>query len=359
MSNIKEPWLAVFLSFYLPGAGQLYAGNSRAGVATIAATFFLLSFGFHSFITEQGNAAFGMIAFSIYLLLWFASLIIAYRSARAANSPEQELARKQNKDPWLAAFLSFMLLGSGFIYLRRWLYLVAYWIVIVALMFLWNHYDQGHQSPFTRLLLRFISISLYGTVGFLTYLTAPVHREKSPRTAAFVLLGISGCSALLFSAVILVRAYVVEPYNVPGRSMQPTIMDGDRILVWKRLSNPLKRGQLLTFKEPSSGTMYVKRVVAFGGEIVEIKDGRLHISGAPITDPPFDKIVYTQSGVKAVMGNSFRVHSNYVFFLGDNSERSKDSRSFGDVPEDTITGIVYKIWWPPDRAQAIDSNAGK
>src|SRR3989338_7879692 len=81
---------------------------------------------------------------------------------------------------------------------------------------------------------------------------------------------------------IFIRTFLVGPYKIPTGSMRMTLLEGDRIFVDKITYRfrPPKRGEIIVFKYPLEPKKdYVKRLVAFGGEEVEIKDGAVYING--------------------------------------------------------------------------------
>jgi signal peptidase I len=91
----KEPWLAVNLSMFFPGIGQIYAGKIFRGSILIISQF------------------------------------DAYRCAKQNNSKDFELLRKSSKDPWLAVFLSRLIVGLGHIYLKKYFFgsLLIVWAI--------------------------------------------------------------------------------------------------------------------------------------------------------------------------------------------------------------------------------------
>ncbi|MGL5205931.1 MAG: signal peptidase I, partial [Acidaminococcaceae bacterium] len=87
-------------------------------------------------------------------------------------------------------------------------------------------------------------------------------------------------------AVVLafcIRTFVVEPYMVSGPSMLPTLENGERLLVNKfvyLVSEP-KRDEIVIFKYPMDESRdFIKRVIAVGGDTIEIRDGQVYVNGA-------------------------------------------------------------------------------
>jgi len=154
---------------------------------------------------------------------------------------------------------------------------------------------------------------------------------------------------------LVIRTYIIGPYKIPTGSMRPTLMEGDRIFVDKityRFREP-KRGEIVVFKYPLDLKKdFVKRLVAFGGENVEIKDGNVYVNGKHLEDSaPIQGLYYYNRNDwdYGKEGQSFKVEDGTFFVLGDNSAHSSDSRNWGFVPKKDMIGRAVIIWWPPKR----------
>jgi signal peptidase I len=172
-------------------------------------------------------------------------------------------------------------------------------------------------------------------------------------------------------AVILamvIRTFVVQAFKIPSGSMIPTFQVGDRIFVNKFLYGakvPLtnfnlpavrepKRGDIIVFISPESpGKDFVKRLIAKGGERVEIKDGRIFVDGKPAEVPSIKSVYYYNAGDYGKEGQALEVPKGSYFVLGDNSASSRDSRYWGFVPKKNLLGKVIFIYWPLHRMKAI------
>ena len=168
---------------------------------------------------------------------------------------------------------------------------------------------------------------------------------------------------------LIVRTFFVQAFKIPTGSMRPTLMEGDRILVNKmiygakipfthwslpEIAKP-QRGDVVVFHAPDDKHRdFIKRLVAVGGDQVEIRDFHLWVNGKPITDPPvFRQIVYYNRGTFGDTGKPVVVPPHCYFFLGDNSASSRDSRYWGFLPENQVIGKAFLIYWPPKRVRAI------
>ena len=153
-------------------------------------------------------------------------------------------------------------------------------------------------------------------------------------------------AVLAAGVVVVVRHELVEPLTVASASMQPTLCQGDVVLVDRRPVGPedLSRGDLVTFTSPQDGERALKRVVGLPGDRVVIKDAVLHVNEVPVDEPWVD-----HERIDAYYSRTFVVPEHSVFVLGDNRGNSTDSRDYGPVDADQLTGRVLVRLWPPVR----------
>jgi signal peptidase I len=140
---------------------------------------------------------------------------------------------------------------------------------------------------------------------------------------------------------LLVRGFVIEPFIVDGPSMEPTLWTGERLFVSKltfRLGTP-KRGDVVMFKYPLNPNKdYVKRVVAVGGDTVEMRLGRVYVNGQQVQEPYIHF-----AGLYSM--NALTVPEGTIFVMGDNRVNSEDSRDFGPVKLSLVRGkAVFRVW---------------
>ncbi|MDP2905560.1 MAG: signal peptidase I [Candidatus Omnitrophota bacterium] len=165
-----------------------------------------------------------------------------------------------------------------------------------------------------------------------------------------------------------IRTFVVQAFKIPSGSMRTTLLEGDLILVNKFIygakvpftdlrlpkARGLNRGDVVVFIYPEDRTKdFIKRLVAFPGETVEIKNGTIYINNKPLLDPVFNQKFYYNRGDLAQEGSKITVPAGDYFVLGDNSASSKDSRYWGFVPGRNILGKAMIIYWPPQRIRII------
>jgi signal peptidase I len=163
---------------------------------------------------------------------------------------------------------------------------------------------------------------------------------------------------------LVIRAFVVQAFTIPSGSMMDTLLVGDYILVNKFLYGaevPLtdlrlpalrepRRGDIIVFKYPNDETRdFIKRIVAVGGETVQVKDNRVLVNGEGIDEG------YVRPGsVPAVPSDHCRyeygcqptvVPAGAYFVMGDNRDNSQDSRYWGFVKREKIRGKAFIIYW--------------
>ena len=149
--------------------------------------------------------------------------------------------------------------------------------------------------------------------------------------------------AVVLTAIVLVglRVVVVEPVRVTGVSMSPTLEKGQVVVVNKRDRIP-ERGEIVTLRSPQNGERTVKRVVGVGGDVVEIRDAVLFVNGVEVKEPYVD-----HKSIDALYYGPVTVSAGSVLVMGDSRADSIDSRTYGEVPLQDVTGTVVASLWPP------------
>jgi signal peptidase I len=354
----KEPWLAVILSRFWAGIGQIYAGRMVRGCILILVEAALSVFWAWCIFSYRGNIVTGATVLLVFGAIGIWNLFDAHKCARRRNGVEFETARREEKDPWLALFRSSVIPGLGQLYTRKRLLGIIFILCTLALALTrkeWLVWGIGLWAIF-------VAFACYHA-----YISSPVRREGSKRLAATI-VGVILVSGLWGYTAFPMKEYFVEAFRMPEVAeylpeelkripggMAPTIQRGDKILVRKSRRYKPRRGDIVVFKSPAdAGVPLVKRVVALGGESVEIKDGSVYINGEKTECPRLKNIEYVSDGKFGINGEVFEVPVGSFFVLGDNSINSEDSRYFGAVAESDLIGRVYKIYWPPGRMGRIE-----
>lgn len=140
---------------------------------------------------------------------------------------------------------------------------------------------------------------------------------------------------------VLVRSFVVERFIVEGPSMEPTMWTDESLMVLKiayRFGEP-KRGDIVVFQYPYNPQKdYIKRVIAVGGDTIEMRLGRVYVNGQQREEPYVLNPGFYNMNVTTVPEGT-------VYVMGDNRTNSEDSRMFGPVSLGQLKGkAVFRIW---------------
>jgi len=165
---------------------------------------------------------------------------------------------------------------------------------------------------------------------------------------------------------LFIRTFVVQAFKIPSGSMEPTLEIGDHILVNKFIYGvkipftsiqlfPLekpKRGDVIVFIYPLDPSKdFIKRVVAVEEDTVKIINKKLYINGVQVPDPHgvyTDESSFSGEVQKRDNFGPVTVPKGALFVLGDNRDRSLDSRFWGFVPLEDVRGKAFIIYWSWD-----------
>jgi signal peptidase I len=294
----RRPRVAMLLSLLNPGLGHLYCGVFGRGILLVFANMVLATVGIFAILPiESSLRTAGLIALALGIILWLYAMWDAPRVAKRTN-PDYTL-----KD-----------------YNRWYVYLLL--------------------------------VSMLSPVGI--------------------------------ASGMYIRAGVMEAFIIPSPSMYPTISVGERVLANKLAyrEGPVRRGDMAVFPNPNNRSQAnIKRVVALPGDTVEIKDGKVWINDKELAmelvgpspaesnkdlsgqvcretnglarylvllAPPMATTAPTSTGPSVIPGDlaKTRVPNGHCFVLGDNRNRSLDSRQYGPIPLVDLVGRVEYVYWP-------------
>ena len=189
-------------------------------------------------------------------------------------------------------------------------------------------------------------------------------------------------------------SFVVQAFKIPSASMEGTLQIGDHLLVNKFIFGgsgawyekllpyrPLERGDIIVFKYPYADHQhFVKRVIGLPGDRVKLVDQQMFVNGKPLNEPyvvhdssaPFDTFNYSFPPMKGqmispqvieesgwhhelrryVQGDELLVPPGKIFAMGDNRDRSSDSRYWGFVDRSAVMGRPFLIYWSVDASSS-------
>lgn len=157
--------------------------------------------------------------------------------------------------------------------------------------------------------------------------------------------------------IFVINQFLFVTYTVKGDSMDPTLKDGEKVIVNKisyTLGN-IDNGDVIVFHADKKAD-YVKRVIGNAGDTVEYKDDQLFVNGKKVDEPYLEEnkvaktnILLTENFSVKDLANANgknKIPEDSLLVLGDNREVSKDSRYFGLIKEDQVVGEVALRYWP-------------
>jgi signal peptidase I len=159
--------------------------------------------------------------------------------------------------------------------------------------------------------------------------------------------------AIALVLALLLRLFIAEPRYIPSDSMAPTLQIGDRLVVEKVSYHfhPPQPRDIIVFEPPQQlqvqgyrpNQVFIKRVIATAGQIVEIHDGTVWINGSPQPEPYI-------AAPPSYSLPPLQVPEQTLFVLGDNRNNSNDSHVWGFLPTQNVIGRAVFRFWTLDRA---------
>jgi signal peptidase I len=176
--------------------------------------------------------------------------------------------------------------------------------------------------------------------------------SESPKSTARFLLELIEIVLIAFALSWVLRTYVVEARKIPTGSMLPTIQLDDRVIVDKfffKHFDHIGFGDIIVFHPPAKAHAtddFIKRVVGLPGDTLEVRNHTTYVNGQPLYEP------YVTDKSKNDFG-PVEVPMDSVFVMGDNRNNSDDSRVWGFLPIENITGRSLFRYWPLNHIGAL------
>lgn len=148
--------------------------------------------------------------------------------------------------------------------------------------------------------------------------------------------------ALSIPAYYLASRFVVTAVVIQGRSMMPTLKDGERYYLnrWRYMFTKPERGDIVVIRDPGHDDFAVKRVIAKPLDWVNLKNGVLFVNGRRLDEPYLDK--GSRTDAPDLKEKWIQLGQNQYYVLGDNRANSEDSRYYGMVQFKNILGVIVK-----------------
>lgn len=265
------------------------------------------------------------------------------------------------RKPWIAGLLTFLTIGLGHLYSGEAkkgiiLYFVGQSLIIIfflSLIFL---------VPSATVLI----LASFSGLAFLFFCVVDAVKISKKNKLTYSLKNYNKWYIYLISWVmasfiiqpiveITIRSNIVQAYKIPSGAMKRTLQIGDHIIADKftyKKSEP-KRGDIVTFPFPDDPSKdFIKRVVALGGETIEIVDKQVIINGNMLQEPYVvhsDSKIFPKDLQPRDNFGPIKVPDDSLFVMGDNRDQSYDSRFLGFVRKPSVKGKAISVYWSWDK----------
>jgi signal peptidase I len=287
-------------------------------------------------------------------------------SAALAQEAEKPVARGPGRLAALVlGILAYPLTGAGFYALGRPRRLVR-WVAAGLILWVLTIVSVRFQLP--KLCVFAFTAMMIATVASLVDLlvAGPLAPPKGRALLIAALLVVTGRGG-----AFAVKRWLAEAFSIPSGAMIPSLLIGDHIMVSKGRGD-VQRGDIVVFEFPlDRSTDYAKRVVAIGGDTIEVREGIVSINGAALEQtklegdcPEQEEPGWCELARETNAGRSYTIMrtpghpaqdlprttlpEDHVFVLGDNRDNSYDSRKWGPVPLDHVKGKATLVYMSSD-----------
>ena len=254
----------------------------------------------------------------------------------------------------IALLLSVLQPGLGQVYNGQ-LRLGIAWMLFVPL--------TGLVANFTTIWSTFLGLAVFVATQTGAGLGVTAHAvvvalrriEPAPKTARTgwaVALALTASNLAAAGSGFYTDRLPIRAFTVPSQSMSPTIQEGDRIIVnMKAYENAIPgRGDVIVFEQHAPGrSLQLKRVIALGGDTVEGTVDGVTLNGERLVETYLNPSIPApdQAADDGIFG-PVSVPAGKIFVLGDNREKSYDSRYFGPVELKSVRGRALFLYWSHD-----------
>ncbi|MFH1827485.1 MAG: signal peptidase I [bacterium] len=162
--------------------------------------------------------------------------------------------------------------------------------------------------------------------------------------------------AFVGSIFIVIYLFIMQPNQVKGSSMYPSLNEGDYIFTSKITYKfrDMERGDIVVFRSPENPDIeFIKRIIGLAGDEIMISDNKVYLNNQIIQENYINQYTPTPNNAFLKEGVPIIVPQDHVFIMGDHREVSSDSRIFGPIPISSLIGQVFYRYYPLNKVGAF------
>ncbi len=275
---------------------------------------------------------------------------------------ENKLAKNKTINIIGAILFTFLTFGLGQISCGKIRRGIIIYVLSFIVGFLAIYICTRPIPPFNIIIATIIFVGLYLFVLIDAFLISrnPKNTLKiNPLIGYLLIVGIWQLNSSFITPTIakIVKEDFVQAYQIPSGGMIPTLLVGDHLLVDKHIykNQAPSYGDIVIFPypvDPKKG--FIMRVVALGGDTIEIKEKQVYLNGKELSEPYAvhlaPQIIQDNKNPRDFFG-PVTVPEDSIFVLGDNRDNSHDSRYWGFVKKETVEARVINLYWSWDKKE--------
>lgn len=265
---------------------------------------------------------------------------------------QRKIRRNEHPRPWVAGLLSLLFPGLGHLYAGGYKYAISLMcssiVISILLLLVLVHWDA---NPFNVVLP--IAIGFFFPIAAIvsavrqarTYHSLP-EKPSRPKTRSIYI----GFAVALWAVeyFLVPGSSIYHSFSIPTSAMESTVRVGDVIIADLHAYNdnaPLQ-GDIVVFLFPGDqSTIYLKRCIAVGGDVVEVNQKQVFVNGERVTEAKTIQHIDPEIDARRDNFGPYRVPKDSYFMMGDNRDDSYDSRYWGPVPKRLVLGRVVRVVW--------------
>lgn len=150
------------------------------------------------------------------------------------------------------------------------------------------------------------------------------------------------CVLLSLLSYFVFSRYVFMSVEITGTSMSPTLLNGDRYILFRcpYLWRAPRQGEIVVIRDPEDHGLSIKRIVAVPHDVIEVRRDGVYVNHARLSEPYLASFAYYDTCTVPV--KPVQLGNDAYYVMGDNRGFSADSRSYGPVPRKDILGLIEK-----------------